>query len=76
MFRHSWEVICSRLTIFIGISELAIWISTGLLCQFVVFNLSVNGYVFESVSGYDFERDKQLAFMYKIIKGVKFFLML
>ena len=41
---------------------LAMWISTGLLCKFVVLNLSVNGYVLESVLGYKFEHCKQLAF--------------
>ena len=37
-------------------------ITTGLLCQFVVLNLSVNGYVLELVLGYNFEHNKQLAF--------------
>ena len=41
---------------------LAMWNTTGLLCQFVVLNLSVNGYVLESVLGYNFEHNKQLAF--------------
>ena len=40
---------------------LAMWITTGLLCQFVVLNLSVNGYVLKSVLGYNFEHNKQLA---------------
>ena len=34
---------------------LAMWISSGLLCQFEVPNLSVNRYVLESVLGYNFE---------------------
>ena len=41
---------------------LAMWISTVLLCQLVVLNLSVNGYVLELVLGYNFEHNKQLAF--------------
>ena len=34
------------------------WISTGLLCQFVVLDLSVNGYILESVLGYNFEHNR------------------
>ena len=37
---------------------LAMWIFTGLLCKFVVLNLSVNGYALESVLGYNFEHNK------------------
>ena len=37
-------------------------ITTGLFCQFVVLNLSVNGYVLETVLVYNFEHNKQLAF--------------
>ena len=33
-----------------------------LLCQFLVLNLSVNGYVLESVLGYNFEHNEQLVF--------------
>ena len=36
--------------------------STGLFCQFVVLNYSVNEFVLESVLGYNFEHDKPLAF--------------
>ena len=46
---------------------LAMWNTTGLLCQFVVLSLSVNGYVLESVLGYNFEHNKQLAFSWLFI---------
>ena len=46
---------------------LAMWISTRLLCQFVVLNLSVSRYVLESVLGYNFGHDKQLAFCWLFI---------
>ena len=39
----------------------------ALLCQFVVLNLSVNGYALESVLGYKFEYNKQLAFGWHFI---------
>ena len=46
------------------------WVSTGLFCQFVVFNLLVNGYVLESVLSYNFEHNKQLAFGWLFITAL------